>query len=115
MKSNYKSGDADGEYEVEPLFYEKYATQAEDVASASATLAIAIIGLCTCMYCLVKVLSHITMNSNQASNHSRLGRRGEGKDEGEGAVPHHIISPNSKSATPRHVDFLPSRPSNVHT
>jgi sodium-dependent phosphate cotransporter len=67
MKSIYKKGDGEeGEYEVIPLFYDKYATQDEDIASASATLAIAIIGLCTCMYCLVKVLSYITRNSNQA-------------------------------------------------
>merc|ERR1711990_1394934 len=67
MKSIYKTGDGEeGEYEVEPLFYDKYATQDEDIASASAALAIAIVGLCTCMYCLVKVLSYITRNSNQA-------------------------------------------------
>jgi sodium-dependent phosphate cotransporter len=60
--SMYKSG----EYEVEPLFYNKYATQDEDIASGAAALAIAIVGLCTCMYCLVKVLSYITRNSNQA-------------------------------------------------
>jgi len=67
MKSIYKTGDGDGgAYEVEPLFWDKYATQDEDIASASATLAIAIVGLCTCMYCLVKVLSYITRNSNQA-------------------------------------------------
>merc|ERR1719454_1822868 len=36
------------------------------MTSATVTLIISLIGLCTCMYCLVKTLSYITQNSNQA-------------------------------------------------
>merc|ERR1719454_635810 len=36
------------------------------MTSATVTLIISLIGLCTCMACLVKILSHITRNSNQA-------------------------------------------------
>jgi len=53
-------------YYITPMFWDKYATMEEDMASATATLIISLIGLCTCMACLVKVLSYITMNSNQA-------------------------------------------------
>ena len=53
-------------YYITPMFWDKYATMEEDMASATATLIISLIGLCTCMACLVKVLSYITQNSNQA-------------------------------------------------
>merc|ERR1719454_2866216 len=36
------------------------------MTSATVTLIISLIGLCTCMACLVKILSYITQNSNQA-------------------------------------------------
>merc|ERR1719454_1512822 len=36
------------------------------MTSATVTLIISLIGLCTCMACLVKTLSYITQNSNQA-------------------------------------------------
>jgi len=54
------------EKDIEPIFYEKYASQTEDMTSATVTLIISLVGLCTCMACLVKILSHITRNSNQA-------------------------------------------------
>ena len=53
-------------YYITPMFWDKYATQEEDMASATATLIIALVGLCTCMACLVKILSYITQNSNAA-------------------------------------------------
>jgi sodium-dependent phosphate cotransporter len=67
IKSTSSMAWGNGEkYSVEPLFYDKYATMREDVTSAIVTLVISLIGLCSCMYFLVKVLSYITRNSNQA-------------------------------------------------
>ena len=53
-------------YHITPMFYDEFATQEEDMTSAIVTLIISLIGLCTCMACLVKMLSYITQNSNQA-------------------------------------------------
>jgi len=58
--------DGDKPYYITPAFWDKYATQGEDMASATATLIISLIGLCTCMACLVKILSYMSQNSNAA-------------------------------------------------
>ena len=44
-----------------PAFYKKYATKADDMASASVALSISIIGLCICLYSLVRTLQSMVM------------------------------------------------------
>jgi len=58
--------DGDKPYYYTPLFWDKYATLEEDMASATVCLIISLIGLCTCMAALVKILSYVTQNSNAA-------------------------------------------------
>ena len=52
------------ESEICPAFYKKGATKADDMASGGVCLFLAVIGLCICLVCLVKVLQSIVLASS---------------------------------------------------
>jgi len=55
-----------GDIYIEPVFYDHHSSLDEDMAAAGVSLFISIIGLCSCMILLVKLLSFISRQSTPA-------------------------------------------------
>lgn len=54
------------ESKICPAFYTENASKSDDMAAGGVCLFISIIGLCVCLFCLVKVLQSIVMSSSTA-------------------------------------------------